>query len=319
MNECNDEIYKCARKKIADANKKIKCIYLQGPKGEKGEIGPQGEIGPRGEAGPKGDKGEVGPRGEIGPKGDNGPATINIGKVETVDSSKQAEVINTGTSEDVILDFKIPKGDKGDAGEKGIQGETGPRGLPGEIGRSEHISIDLTETLDPGNPAEVLDTFENMVHHLTFYIPKGEKGDTTSFISAYGLRYSVSDEIINLSRAVDTVVPLKETGTAFNTEYVEPSAIKIKEDGVYLVSYLFSAAPNEECSLTVSVRVNELLQPATNVTTEFQAQFINNVSGSTIVSLNKDDLINLNVKASVDVNITFNGSTNAMINLTKIH
>lgn len=65
---------------------------------------------------------------------------------------------------------------KGPKGEKGDKGEIGPRGLPGEIGRTEHIAIDETETLEPGEPATVMDTFENWVHHLAFSIPKGEKG-----------------------------------------------------------------------------------------------------------------------------------------------
>lgn len=42
----------------------------------------------------------------------------------------------------------------------------GPRGLLGEIGRTEHIAIDETETLEPGESAQVMDTFENWVHHL---------------------------------------------------------------------------------------------------------------------------------------------------------
>lgn len=39
------------------------------------------------------------------------------------------------------------------------------------------ISIDETETINPDEEAQVLDDFENNVHHLTFYIPKGQKGD----------------------------------------------------------------------------------------------------------------------------------------------
>ena len=67
---------------------------------------------------------------------------------------------------------------QGPTGPKGNQGDMGPRGLPGEIGRTEHIAIDETETLETGEPAQVMDTFENWVHHLAFLIPKGEKGAT---------------------------------------------------------------------------------------------------------------------------------------------
>lgn len=366
---CNDD-YKKIRKKINEEQKKYKFCYVQGPtgpKGERGIPGPvsvdvgitetvepyenakvenegtnedvilhfkiprgkqgiEGKIGPQGIMGPKGDKGDIGPQGIKGDKGDPGPSTIQIGNIETVDSKKEAEVINVGTPVDVVLNFKIPKGEKGD------KGDEGPRGLPGELGRTEHIAIDETETLEPGEPATVMDTFENWVHHLAFSIPKGEKGDVgekgpqgpagppgKEFISSYGIRYSMSDTQINLPQATDTVIPLPEKGVAFLTEYPDDNSIKIKENGVYLVSYLLCGATNEECSLTMSVRANNILQPATSATSEFSAQIINSISGTTILSLQTNDLITLNIKPSKTVNMRFNGSTNAMLSVTKIH
>ena len=292
----------------------------------KGIQGIEGKIGPKGERGPKGEKGDQGVQGIKGERGDQGPATIQIGNVETIDAKEEAKVINVGTKADVVLDFKIPKGEKGD------QGEIGPRGLPGEIGRTEHIAIDETETLEPGESAQVMDTFENWVHHLAFLIPKGEKGDQgerglqgpagppgTEFVSSYGMRYSMTNTQLTVPQGVDTIIPLPEKGTAFFTEYPDENSIKIKENGVYLITYSLCGATNEDCSLTMSVRANELLQPATNTTSEFQAQIINCISGSTIVSLAKDDLITLNLKSSMAVNIIFNGSTSAVLSVTKIH
>ena len=292
----------------------------KGDKGDKGEQGIQGMQGPKGE---QGDKGDIGLKGDKGEKGEPGPTTIRVGSTETVESSEPALVINAGTKDDIILNFKIPKGDKGD------KGDSGPRGLPGEIGRTEHIAIDETETLEPGEPAQVMDTFENWIHHLSFLIPKGEKGDLgpvgpqgpmgQSFVSSYGIRYSMTDTQLNLPQATDTVIPLPEKGISFFTEYPDDNSIKIKESGVYLVSYLLCAATNEECSITMSVRANDILQPATSATSEFQAQLINNISGSTIISLQTNDLITLNVKSSKNVNMKFNGSTNAMLSIIKIH
>ena len=292
----------------------------------RGKQGIDGKIGPQGIPGPKGEKGDQGPQGIKGEKGEQGPSTIQIGNIETIEPTEEAEVINVGTPVDVVLDFKIPKGEKGD------QGDMGPRGLPGEIGRTEHIAIDETETLEAGEPAQVMDTFENWVHHLAFLIPNGEKGDTgdigpigpqgppgTGFISSYGIRYSMTDTQLSVSQGTDTVIPLPEKGTALFTEYPDDNSIKIRETGVYLVSYLLCGSPNEECSITMSVRANGLLQPATNTTSEFQAQMINSISGSTIISLQSDDLVTLNAKASKTVNIKFNGSTNAMLSVIKIH
>ena len=86
-----------------------------------------------------------------------------------------------------------------------------------------------------------------------------------------------------------------------------------------MVSYLLCAAASEDCSLTMSVRTNDILQPATNATSEFTAHTINSISGSTIVSLSPDDVITLNVKTSTNVNLSFNGSTSAMLSVVKIH
>lgn len=69
----------------------------------------------------------------------------------------------------------------------------------------------------------------------------------------------------------------------------------------------------------LSVRANAILQPATNVTSEISAQIINSISGTTIVSLQPNDLITLSIKQSKTVIIKFNGNTNAMLNVTKIH
>ena len=377
MSNCNN--YEKIKRSIEEENKKYKYCYIQGPTGPQGIAGPQGIPGPQGEKGdpgpstvqigkvetiepnekaeivnagtsvdvvldfkiprgeqgiegktgpqgipgPQGEKGDIGQQGIKGERGDPGPSTIQIGKVETIEPNEKAEIVNAGTPVDVVLNFKIPKGDKGD------QGDIGPRGLPGEIGRTEHIAIDETETLEPGEPAQVMDTFENWVHHLAFSIPKGDKGDRgpqgpagppgTEFVSSYGIRYSMIDTQLNLPQGIDTIIPLPEKGTAFLTEYPDNNSIKIKENGVYLVSYLLCGATNEECSITMSVRANNVLQPATSATSEFSAQIINNISGSTIVSLQSNDLITLNVKTSKTVNLKFNGSTNAMLSVTKIH
>ena len=73
------------------------------PKGDPGDTGPQGPEGP------------TGPQGEQGPKGPQGKAaTITIGTVTTGDAGSKAEVNNSGTETDAILNFTIPKGDNPD-------------------------------------------------------------------------------------------------------------------------------------------------------------------------------------------------------------
>jgi hypothetical protein len=62
----------------------------------------------------------------------------------------------------------------GPTGPKGDRGDIGP---VGETGISHEIIIDETKTINPDEPAKVQDEFNNNTHYLTFYIPKGEKGE----------------------------------------------------------------------------------------------------------------------------------------------
>ena len=61
-----------------------------------------------------------GPRGERGPQGEQGEqglaATIRIGKVETGEPGTDAQVVNSGTAQDAVLDFVIPRGEPGESG-----------------------------------------------------------------------------------------------------------------------------------------------------------------------------------------------------------
>ena len=90
----------------------------QGPQGEKGDKGDKGDVGPQGEQGIQGIQGEQGPVGETGPQGPIGKTpNIQIGNVETLEPTEQATVTKTGTDEEPLFNFGIPKGDKGDPGE----------------------------------------------------------------------------------------------------------------------------------------------------------------------------------------------------------
>lgn len=133
---------------VDEINKKLEngeFIGPQGPQGIQGEVGPvgpEGPQGPKGDKGEKGDKGDTGPQGpigETGPQGEQGPTgatgpqgpqgepgndgqdgitpNIQIGDVTTLEPDEQATVTRTGTDEEPLLNFGIPKGQKGDPGE----------------------------------------------------------------------------------------------------------------------------------------------------------------------------------------------------------
>ena len=167
-------------------------------------------------------QGPTGPQGALGPQGITGPQVL-----------------------------------QGLIGPKGDTVPQGSRGFPGEIGISQVITIDGTEMVEPNELAEVQDDFEQNIHHLTFYIPKGEKGDKGSQgqtgqteIIAYAERYLDEKMDFKLETWVDTIVPLTSNGPAFFADYNTEKAIDIRDPGLYQISYYFSATPKNDCKLT---------------------------------------------------------------------
>lgn len=85
------------------------------PRGEKGE---RGERGEQGEAGKDGKDGIDGKDGKDGKDGINGVTPdFSIGTVTTLEPNESASVTLTGTEEEPVLNFGIPRGVKGEQGE----------------------------------------------------------------------------------------------------------------------------------------------------------------------------------------------------------
>lgn len=120
---------------------------------------------------PEGKPGAVGPQ---GPKGDPGPVSVTVGSTTTLESG-DASVTNGGTSENVILNFSIPRGERGAQGPKGDTGETGPQGPKGETGDTgpQGPKGDTGETGPQGPQGLKGDTGDTGPQG-----PQGLKGDT---------------------------------------------------------------------------------------------------------------------------------------------
>ena len=73
--------------------------------------------------GPKGDPGNDGANGADGKDGVS--PTVSVGTVTTGNPGTPVSVTNGGTSTNVVLNFRIPKGATGDKGAKGDKGDTG--------------------------------------------------------------------------------------------------------------------------------------------------------------------------------------------------
>lgn len=74
----------------------------------------------------------VGPTGPQGVQGE--AATVDVGTVTTGAAGSSVAVTNSGTVNDAVFNFTIPRGDKGDKGDQGDQGIQGPIGETGATG-----------------------------------------------------------------------------------------------------------------------------------------------------------------------------------------
>lgn len=76
----------------------------------------------------------------VGPPGPPGEAaTVTVGRTTTGEPGTQAQVTNSGTPQNAVLDFTIPRGetgDKGDTGPTGPEGPPGPQGPKGDTGET---------------------------------------------------------------------------------------------------------------------------------------------------------------------------------------
>ncbi len=97
----------------------------------------------------QGVQGPTGPQGEIGP---TGPAiNLTIGDVTTGDENSYAKVVDTGSGNNHILNFVIPKGEPGNPGSIG---PTGPAGTSVTILGYFPTEEDLNNTVSEGNPGD---------------------------------------------------------------------------------------------------------------------------------------------------------------------
>jgi hypothetical protein len=91
-----------------------------------------------------------------GPQGT--AATIEVGTVTTGAAGSSASVTNTGTSEEAVFDFTIPRGNKGDKG---------------DTGDAATISVGTVTTGNAGSDATVTNSGTTSAAVLDFAIPRG--------------------------------------------------------------------------------------------------------------------------------------------------
>lgn len=96
--------------------------------------------------------------------------TLTIGETTTLAAGENATVSNSGTIENAVLNFGIPKG------HDGTNGKDGSNGVDGKDGTAATITIGTVTTGAPGSNASVTNVGTDTAAVLAISIPRGDKG-----------------------------------------------------------------------------------------------------------------------------------------------
>ena len=229
----------------------------KGVKGDKGDAGADGAKGDKGDPftyadftseqlatlkGAKGDKGDKGDTGAKGDKGDTGAKgadgvtpTFEVGTVSTGAAGSTATVTVTGTAPNYVLNFTIPKGDKGDTGEAGSGGDvdlTGYAKLTGATFTGKISSPIVSATRYFETPTLVGEGDDSTYYHRVVFGHRNfdkmefhEYGGLFSFFKNQKGGANDGQLLFQISpSAVDSKVQLKENGVRVYSPNNKPTA-----------------------------------------------------------------------------------------------
>ena len=196
-------------------------------KGAKGDKGDKGDTGANGAKGDKGDKGETG--------ADGVTPTFTVGTVSTGAAGSTATVTITGTAPNYVLNFTIPKGDKGDTGEAGSGGDvdlTGYAKLTGATFTGNISSPIVAATKYFVTPTLVGEGDDSKYfHRVVFGHSKFDKmefheyGGLFKFLKNTQGGVSTGELLFQISPSdVNSTVPLKENGVRVYSPNNKPTA-----------------------------------------------------------------------------------------------
>ena len=233
--------------------------------------------------------------GPTGPQGPQGPATIAIGTVTTGAAGTSATITNSGTNENVVLNFTIPRGATGATGKQGTQGPRGEQGLQGPQGISGPSGAQgPTGPTGPAGPAAVIPT------------------------NTYGRKYDTTENTITLEQNIAQDIPLGSNGPSNGITLETQNKLTIPTTGIYKVDYYFSGSASTNAEVTVNVKQDSTPIGSTtiskNLTTNVDADFV----GSTINSFTAGEKIGLAIESTTAATISPASGTSAYLNIIKI-
>ncbi len=180
------------------------------------------------------------------------------------------------------LNFVIPAGPTGPTGPQGLQGATGPTGLQG-----------LQGATGPTGPAAGL--------------------------NVYGGKYNNTSQTINLGIGTQTQVPLPTAMPNLNTTYTPTNSITVAQAGTYEINYFSNLSAAIATTLTMAIRVNGTNIPSTVISRALSVGTSSIYSGSIIVTLTADSVIDMAISALLAVGVTLGSGVSATLTVKKLN
>lgn len=260
-----------------------------GPTGPAGPQGPQGIQGTQGPTGPTGHQGIQGVTGPIGPQGPQGIQGIQGPTGPTGPQGPQGTQGPTG-----------PIGPQGIQGIQGPTGPTGPQGIQGNQGPTGPIGPQGIQGIQ--GPTG----------------PTGPRGNSSG-LSAYGGKFNNRTQFLNITIGSQIQIPLNSTMPNLNTNYGIPNSITVNEAGTYEINYFNNVTAAVATAITMAVRINGNNIPSTVISRLVSVGLTSTYNGSTIVTLNAGDTIDMALSALISVGITLGTGVNATLTVKKLN
>ena len=156
----------------------------------------------------------------------------------------------------------------------------------------------------------------NSDYLVNFVIPQGPTGPTgpigpSTGLAAYGGKYNNTSQVLNIGLGTQTQVPLANNMPNLNTTYTPTNSITVSQAGTYEINYYSNVSAALATTVTFAVRNNGTNIPSTIISRALSVGVGSIYSGSVLVQLPANTVIDMAVSAllAVGVTSTYTGST----------
>ena len=186
---------------------------------------------------PRGNKGDKGDKGDTGNPGD--AATVTVGTVTTGAPGTSATVVNSGTSSAAVLDFTIPRGDKGESGS----------------GAGDMLAADYDPNGTVQNAGGIVDYVESQIPTKTSDLTNDGSDGNSTYVEADKLSTVATSGSYNDLTNKPTI------------PVVNDATITIQRNSATVDSFTVNASQNKSINIVVPTKTSDLTNDSNFATT----------------------------------------------------